>query len=237
MSVIGFIDRKYYTDYPDNWDNKLFRKKILEVLRPDSIVLDLGAGSGYVKEMDFKSHAKEVTGIDVDPDINKNPFLHSYIEGSVYDLSVFGEKRFDLIICNSVIEHIDDPQKFVSEIRRMLKPGGIFFGKTPNRNHYMPLVARMTPLSFHKWFNRKRGRPEEHTFATYYKLNSTSAIKKYFSGPAWKNLKIETFEGPPSYLRMNFLFYAAGWLYERIVNNLSLMAFRMVIIFSVQKSQ
>ena len=47
-----------------------------------------------------------------------------------------------------------------------LKPGGCFFGKTPNRNHYMPLAARLTPLSFHKWFNKKRGRPEI-TYVSY----------------------------------------------------------------------
>ena len=237
MSVIGFIDKKFYTDYPDNWDNKLFRKKILEVLKKNHQVLDLGAGSGYVKEMNFRDEADEVSGIDLDPDILKNPFLHSYVIGSVYDLDVFGEKQFDVIICNSVIEHIDNPEKFVFEISRKLKPGGFFFGKTPNKNHYMPVVARMTPLSFHKWFNKKRGRPEEHTFETHYKLNSQSAIKKYFSGEGWKNLRIESFEGPPSYLRMNFLFYAAGWLYERIVNGLQLTGFKMVLIFSVQKSQ
>jgi len=236
-SVIGLIDKKYYSDYPDNWDNKLFRKKILEVLTSESIVLDLGAGSGYVKEMDFKNIAKEVTGIDLDPDIRKNPFLHSYVVGSVYELTLLGEKKFDIVICNSVIEHIDDPQKFVEEIKSVLKPGGIFLGKTPNRNHYMPIAARMTPLSFHKWFNKKRGRPEEHTFATYYKLNTFSALRKYFGRKDWQNLKVETFEGPPSYLRMNFLFYSVGWLYERLVNNFRIAALRMVIIFSVQKSQ
>ena len=236
-SAIGLIKKKYYCDYPDNWDNKLFRKKILEVLRPDSIVLDVGAGSGYVKEMDFKNQAKEVTGIDLDPGISKNPFLHSYKIGSVYELGVLGDKQFDVIICNSVIEHIDEPKKFVTEIERMLKPGGVFLGKTPNRNHYMPVAARITPLAFHKWFNKKRGRPEEHTFATYYRLNTFSSIKKFFTEPGWKNLKIESFEGPPDYLRMNFLFYAAGWLYERVVNKFRISTLRMVIIFSVQKSQ
>jgi SAM-dependent methyltransferase len=236
-SVIGWIDEKFYREFPSNWDNKLFRKKILEILKPDADVLDLGAGSGYVKEMNFKNDVKEVTGIDLDPAIRNNPFLHRYFIGSVYDLDVLGEKRFDVIICNSVIEHIDNPQKFVSGISRMLKPGGYFFGKTPNRNHYMPLVARISPLSFHKWFNLKRGRPEEQTFATYYRLNSLSAIKKYFSGKGWEDLRIETFEGPPSYLRMNFLFYAAGWLYEKAVNALNAAGLRMVIIFSVRKSQ
>jgi SAM-dependent methyltransferase len=235
-SVIGFIDKKFYSEYPVNWDNKLFRRKILEVLQPDFLLLDLGAGSGYVKEMNFKSEVKEVIGIDLDPGIADNPFLDSYVIGSVYDLSIFGNKKFDIVICNSVIEHIENPETFVTEIMNMLKPGGFFFGKTPNKNHYVPVAAAITPLSFHKWFNRMRGRPDEHTFATHYRLNTPSTIKKYFNRSGWTNLKIETYEGPPSYLRMNFLVYTAGWLYERLVNALNASGLKMVIIFSVQKS-
>lgn len=233
-AIIGYIDRKFYSGFQNNWDNKLFRQKILSFIRPQDILLDLGAGSGYVREMNFKNEVKEVAGIDLDPDIAKNPFLHHFVLGSIYDLSVFGEKKFDVIICNSVIEHIDDPRKFVTEISRVLRPGGFFLGKTPNRNHYMPLVARLTPLSFHKWFNSKRGRPEEHTFPTHYRLNTPRKVRKFFSGE-FDNPVIETFEGPPSYLRMNFIFYLIGWLYERMVNIFNIQSLKMVMIFSVQK--
>ncbi len=234
-AIINFIDRKFYSQFPVNWDNKLFREKILAVIKPQDIILDLGAGSGYVKEMNFKNEAYEVTGIDLDPGISKNPFLHQYVLGSVYDLSGFENGKFDVIICNSVVEHIENPEKFVSELSRVLKPGGYFLAKTPNRNNYMPLVARLTPLSFHKWYNKKRGRPEEHTFPTCYRLNTPRTIKKYFSEEVFEKIRIETFEGPPSYLRINFIFYLLGWLYERTVTYLRLDSLKMVIIFSAKK--
>lgn len=236
-AIIDFIDRKLYSDYPSNWDNKLFREKILPVLNKDTILLDLGAGSGYVKEMNFKNQVQEVTGIDLDPGISSNPFLHHHVIGSVYDLSALGNKKFDVIICNSVIEHLQHPEKFVNEIKRVLKPGGYFLGKTPNKNHYMPLIARLTPLSFHKWYNKKRGRPEEHTFPTYYLLNSPEKIRKLFTQAGFSKINIETFEGPPSYLRMNFIFYSLGSLYEKLVSALNLESLKMVMIFSVRKSQ
>jgi SAM-dependent methyltransferase len=235
--VISYLDKKFYAEFPSNWDNKLFRRKIFSVLKKDHDVLDLGAGSGYVKEMNFKSDVHEVTGIDLDPGIAGNSFLHHYILGSVYDLSVLEGKKFDVVFCNSVIEHIDDAQKFVNEISSVLKPGGYFFGKTPNRHHYMPVIARLTPLSFHKWLNKKRGRPEEHTFPTHYRLNTPRRIKKFFDRPPFENLVVETFEGPPSYLRMNFIFYSLGWAYERLVNAFRMDALKMVIIFSVRKQQ
>ncbi|MEO8085696.1 MAG: class I SAM-dependent methyltransferase [Bacteroidota bacterium] len=234
-AIINFIDKRFYSQFPVNWDNKLFRKKILAVIKPQDVMLDLGAGSGYVKEMNFKNEVREVTGIDMDPDISKNPFLHQYVFGSVYDLSDFEKEKFDVIICNSVIEHIENPEKFVSELSRVLKPGGYFLAKTPNRNNYMPLAARLTPLSFHKWYNKKRGRPEEHTFPTYYRLNTSRAVKKYFSVNVFESVRIETFEGPPSYLRFNFIFYLIGWIYERMVTIFNLDSFKMVMIFSAKK--
>lgn len=234
-SVIGYIDRKFYADYPSNWDNKLFRSKILPFLNKHVDLLDLGAGSGYVKEMNFRNEVHEVTGIDADPAVADNPFLHHYIAGRIYDLPDLTDQKFDIVICNSVIEHIDNPEKFVEVVSKVLKPGGYFFGKTPNRNHYMPVAARLTPLSFHKWFNQKRGRPGEHTFETHYLLNTPKMIRKFFSAQEFEILKVETFEGPPSYLRMNFLFYLAGWLYERTVSALGMDALKMVMIFSVRK--
>jgi SAM-dependent methyltransferase len=236
-AIINRIDKKFYTRFPSNWDNKVFRRKILSVLKPGDSLLDLGAGSGYVKEMNFKNDAKEVTGIDLDTGVLANPFLHRAVHGSVYDLAGLDEKKFDVVICNSVMEHIDDPVRFVDALSRVLKPGGYFLGKTPNRNHYMPLVARITPLSFHKWYNRKRGRPEEHTFPTYYRMNTPRRVKALFRNRGFEDPDIEMIEGPPSYLRINFLLYAAGWLYERVVTALGLASLKMVMIFSVRKKK
>ena len=88
-AIINYIDKKFYSGYPSNWDNKLFREKILSVLQKETILLDLGAGSGYVSEMNFRNQVAEVTGIDLDTGISRNPFLHHHVIGSVYDLSVF----------------------------------------------------------------------------------------------------------------------------------------------------
>ena len=38
------MDQYLYPDFQDNWDDKIFRKRILKHIMDDSIILDLGAG-------------------------------------------------------------------------------------------------------------------------------------------------------------------------------------------------
>lgn len=53
------------------------------------------------------------------------------VYGSVLDLP-FGDKVFNMALCIEVIEHIDDDEKAVSEICRVVKKGGIALFTTPN---------------------------------------------------------------------------------------------------------
>jgi SAM-dependent methyltransferase len=53
------------------------------------------------------------------------------VYGSVLDLP-FGNESFDMALCIEVIEHIDDDEKAVSEICRVLKKGGVALFTTPN---------------------------------------------------------------------------------------------------------
>jgi 2-polyprenyl-3-methyl-5-hydroxy-6-metoxy-1,4-benzoquinol methylase len=45
----------------------------------------------------------------------------------------FADGSFDLVAASDVIEHVEDPDRFVAEAVRVLKPGGLLFLATPNR--------------------------------------------------------------------------------------------------------
>ncbi len=45
----------------------------------------------------------------------------------------FADASFDLVAASDVIEHVGDPDRFVSEAARVLRPGGLLFLATPNR--------------------------------------------------------------------------------------------------------
>ncbi len=43
---------------------------------------------------------------------------------------------FDLVVCNDVIEHMDDHDRFLRDIRNYMSPGGILVGSVPNMRNY-----------------------------------------------------------------------------------------------------
>ena len=50
----------------------------------------------------------------------------------------FRDEMLDLVLSQEVIEHVDDPQKWIAEIYRSLKPGGKFFCQLPFIIGYHP---------------------------------------------------------------------------------------------------
>jgi SAM-dependent methyltransferase len=230
-----WIDDKCYSGFQSNWDDELFRERILTRIDQSHEVLDMGAGAGIVAQMNFKGIASRVCGIDPDERVLTNPCLD---EGKV----AFGEdvpypnESFDLIFADNVLEHLPEPEKVFSEVYRLLRPGGVFLAKTPNKYHYMPLIARLTPHRFHEWVNKWRGREGGDVFPTKYQANTEGDIRKLALSAGLKVNQIKHIEGRPEYLRMSFVTYIPGLLYERLVNSLSfLVRFRILLVIELQR--
>ena len=73
-ALVEKLDRALYPTYARNWDDQLFRERILQHLTPTTVILDLGAGAGIVQQMNFRGHAARVCGVDLDPRVVDNPF-------------------------------------------------------------------------------------------------------------------------------------------------------------------
>jgi len=235
LTLIEHIDLAWYPDFKGNWDDWLFRERILTYLRPDSVVLDLGAGAGILPQMNFRGIAAYSCGVDLDPRVATNPMLD---EGRVANAEriPFENGRFDIVFANNVLEHLDDPQNVFREVTRVLKLGGVFLFKTPNRRHYMPTLARLTPHRFHQYVNRLRGRAEVDTFPTVYRANTRKDVMRYATKSGMSVERLEYIEGRPEYLRMTWPTYVLGAAYERLVNTSEVFAsFRILIIGTLRK--
>jgi len=233
--LVEWLDRTLYPQYTNNWDDESLRLLIVKNLRPSMSVLEIGAGAGRIKQMDFRGLAESVVGIDPDPRVAQNPFLSAAVAGFA-DKLPFDDNSFDLVFADNVLEHLDNPEAVLNEIARVLKAGGRFLAKTPNKTHYMTLIARVTPTSFHRFVNRLRGRAGIDTFPTRYLINSRRDVQHYASRCGLAVERIQLLEGRPEYLRFSAITYLVGWLYERTVNSCSLFSpFRIVMLIELRK--
>jgi len=234
-ALTAWIDRAWYPSFHDHWDDWLFRERVLSQLRPDSVVLDLGAGAGVLPQMDFRGKAARVCGIDLDPRVSANPTLD---EGRVADAEKipYNAGDFDLVFANNVLEHLAEPLTVFREVARVLKPGGMLLFKTPNKRHYIPLLARLTPHRFHRFVNRLRGRAEVDTFPTLYRANTRSDVIRLAGQSGMSVERIECIEGRPEYLRLMWPTYVVGAAYERLVNlHEGFAPFRILIVGNLRK--
>jgi len=233
--LVNWLDKKLYPEHSDNWDDELFRKLIMSYIRPEHSMLDLGAGAGIVSQMNFKGLSEKVCGVDPDPRVESNPYLDEGRIGLGQEIP-YPDASFDIVFADNVLEHIDSPDDVLSEIFRVLKPGGYFLGKTPNKYHYMPLIARITPHWFHQFVNKLRGRETVDTFPTRYRINEPKSVTSYAIRNGFKVREIQRIEGRPEYLRMSAPSYLLGWLYERAVNSSKVFAhFRVLLVCVLEK--
>ena len=110
----------------------------------DRRVLDLGCGGGFMAET-MATRGARVTGIDPSPAAIATARDHAGANALPIDYLVasgealpFAAATFDIVVCVDVLEHIKAWEGVVSEVRRVLRPGGLFLFDTINRN---PLAA------------------------------------------------------------------------------------------------
>jgi SAM-dependent methyltransferase len=213
----------------------LFTKHLVHCLHPSHVVVDLGAGAGLNNAYCLRTRVMRMVGVDIDPRVKSNPLIDEGIVSDICDIPC-ESNSFDVAFSIYVLEHLADPEKFTREVHRILRPGGVYWTLTPNRWHYVPLVSALTPTSFHKWLNRRRGRQEDDTFPTYYRMNSRPALRKYFTAAGFDPLQLFTIEVQPNYLVFSVPTFLLGTLYERVVNATDwLSAFRVNIIGAFRK--
>lgn len=233
--LVARLDQAWYPGVGDRWDAALFREMILAEIGPETRMLDLGAGRGAGAHMNFRGVAREVAGVDVDAAVLDNPALDRAVHAPDGSLSAFEDEAFDLVVSKDVLEHVVAPRALFAEVARVLRPGGLFLAKTPNRGHYVPLVARATPTAFHKAFNRMRGRAEIDTFPTVYRANTRRDLERLAAGAGLTLERLERRESRPEYLRFHPGAYLVGMVYERTVNRLGLDGLKAVIYARMRK--
>lgn len=139
---------KFLQKYADNtrasstvnkWRRKRFSEflKLIENLPRPVTILDVGGTENFWVQMGFTSSTDaEITLLNSEDIATHYPNI-TFIKGDARNLSAFGDKSFDVVFSNSVIEHVGGPaerKKMADEIQRV---GKKYFVQTPN--YYFPM--------------------------------------------------------------------------------------------------
>lgn len=119
-------------------------------------VLDVGCGEGHFAQALARTGAS-VTGVDV----ASEPLHRASQRDRKLDLRLFApigpwplrDASFDVVWAGEVIEHVADTAGWLSEVRRVLIPGGMLLLSTPAHPLFLRLVLALNRRSFESHFD------------------------------------------------------------------------------------
>ena len=131
-------------------------------------VLDFGCGGGILSESMAKRGAEHVTGIDMAEKSLQTAAAHAAAQHvanidyrciRVEDLAAEEPHSFDVVTCMEMMEHVPDPSAIVQACAKLVKPDGMVFFSTINRNpkSYLHLIVgaeyllKFVPKGTHDW--------------------------------------------------------------------------------------
>jgi SAM-dependent methyltransferase len=199
------IDKQFYSDDPflfqkqSHWDSFepapwtdfVFDEDFIVPFINNKTVLDVGCGNGvFLHKLATKKI--EGFGIDLDPNavIAARKMLGRDVKIENLSLSQFisdprNHNRFDVITIFEVLEHQDEPNDFLNQLKILLKNDGYIVGSIPNTNRIIARLGLREPYD----------NPPNHFF--WFNIDSIKLLFSY-NGlevvnvcPAIKKLKIE----------------------------------------------
>lgn len=122
---------------------------------PPLDVLDVGGGTGEIAR-DLARDGHAVTLLDISPAMieqaqSRGAGLNiNFVCAAADQIPVlFDRESFDLVLCHSLLEFVEDPQELLGNLMRVLRADGLLSVVFGNRNHF-PLRAAVLQKDFHQ---------------------------------------------------------------------------------------
>ncbi len=177
------INNEFYNDLGDEWIHRLDHpvallrrenavrtpwviQEIEQRIAKQVSILDIGCGAGFLSNPLAKM-GHTVTGIDLSESSlavakkQDSTDTVQYLQANAYSLP-FPKDSFDVVCAMDVLEHIEEPNLLIAEGARVLKPGGLFFFHTFNRN----VFSYLTVIKGMEWFV-KNTPPNLHVYPLF----------------------------------------------------------------------
>ena len=139
-------------------------------------VLDIGCGGAFDKMIPLHPRLEkaDLDGVDPSPAVMSHPLLRRRWHAP-FEEAAIPEKEYDLAYAFNVVEHIVAPDPFFRQLRRVLKPGGVFWAMTPNGHHPFTWAVRAFQAMGLKQGAASR-HPNVNDYPAYYRLNTPRSV-------------------------------------------------------------
>jgi 2-polyprenyl-6-hydroxyphenyl methylase/3-demethylubiquinone-9 3-methyltransferase len=167
------------------------KRKLIGDLKIDpkaTAALDVGCGGGFLTE-EIARLGFDTTGVD--PSERSVRVAADHAQESGLDIRYgmgtgeslpFEDRSFGAVFCCDVLEHVRDLPKVISEISRVLKPGGVFCYDTLNRTWVSRLAAIKISQVWKPWAFMP---PNLHVWRMFIKPGEMKSLLRQ-NGLDWK---------------------------------------------------
>lgn len=165
-------------------------------------VLELGSGLGSIL-LEMRRRGIRAAGIEPSEEwcgiirrrFEKEGLPPSCLVQGIGERLPFADASVDLVVSLQVLEHVQEPERVLAEIDRVLRPGGTLYLSAPNyfsfsEDHYRVLWFPGLTHRTGSWYLRLRGRDPE--FYRHHVNNLTFfQVQRAAKALGWINLKWE----------------------------------------------
>ncbi len=141
------------------WGVREALRKTEKNKKSDLKVLEIGSGLGYLTYA-MKEEGYDVLGMDISNEAVENAktnFGNYFIREDLFEFSKTDTALFDVVVLTEVIEHVEEPLKFIDAISKLIKQNGSIILATPNKS-IAPLDIiwdTEAPPIHHWWFSEE----------------------------------------------------------------------------------
>jgi len=128
------------------WSNRFYAMLARRYGKQGGRLLEIGSGLGHL--VGQLEDTFETVGIDLNHwavEQSKSVVDKTALQTASAETLPFSDRSFDVIIIKHIVEHLPHPSKAISEIGRVMAPGGILILATPN------LDSLLKPWKGEKW--------------------------------------------------------------------------------------
>jgi ubiquinone/menaquinone biosynthesis C-methylase UbiE len=195
---------KRFSTNPYGWFNWIF--DALLKLPANAKILELGCGHGLLWKENAPRipSAWDITLSDLSPGMLDSAWRNLVVTGRNYKFKEidaqeipFPDETFDAVIANHMLYHVPDRAKALSEIKRVLKPGGRLIATTVGEKHMKEMMEKLRQVHA-----GKNSEPHNNPFTLE---NGSEQLKPFFPDVTFSryddDLRVTEIEPIMAYIR------------------------------------